>query len=346
VAAGCGETSGLDDRACPCAEARGYYCCKVVDRCLPAGVACPDAGPEAGASDGRDAGGDEREAGTDAPPDFPADVADGPGDVPVDVVAADVPDGPPPACGPGFHIASDFRCHPILFSDDFEDGVVNPAWRLWRKTFAESGGRMNAGDSPREGFAYGETGNGRNAVLATHVGDPEWTDYRIDMDVMSGGVGAFNPENMMACATSFSIEFRLERAVESWNEPALTAYSLGVYIHTCADANAKLVGMDRLHDFYYPGVGRGPESGHSIGLTSATSSELMDGRPHHYAIEVVGRNIKLWINNAAVPVFDITDDRPYPAGTAPTRGGFQITWAWETLGWVDNVVVTDLRAGP
>jgi len=57
---------------------------------------------------------------------------------------------------------------------------------------------------------------------------------------------------------------------------------------------------------------------------------------------VAGSRVRVWINDTAA--FDFTDDKPFPAGSAPiTYGGFQISWYLETLGWVDNVVVTDLR---
>jgi hypothetical protein len=248
---------------------------------------------------------------------------------------------PPGPCPPGRHQVSDGRCLPILFADDFDDGAVSGAWRLWRKTFVESGGRLNVGDLPRPGFNYGPDGNGRNAVLATHVGDVSWTDYRIDLDVASTPAGSFNPYGLRPCERFFSIELRVARAVESWNDPALTAYSIGVYVPRCDGPNINVVGMDSVHDLYRLGPGGANETGVDRGLVGTTSPALVDG-PNHYAIEVVGNTIKMWINGN--PTFTFTDDKPYPPGSSPiTHGGLQLSWYLESLGWVDNVVVTDMR---
>jgi hypothetical protein len=65
--------------------------------------------------------------------------------------------------------------------------------------------------------------------------------------------------------------------------------------------------------------------------------------PNHYAVEVVGNTIKFWVNGNLV--IDYVDDTvPYENGAVPlTYGGLQFDWDWEGVGWVDNVVVTDMR---
>jgi hypothetical protein len=44
-------------------------------------------------------------------------------------------------------------------------------------------------------------------------------------------------------------------------------------------------------------------------------------------------------------IFDYTDNTvPYETGASPiTFGGVGVYWIWETAGWVDNLVVTDMR---
>jgi len=40
----------------------------------------------------------------------------------------------------------------------------------------------------------------------------------------------------------------------------------------------------------------------------------------------------------------VDDTVPYENGAVPlTYGGLQFDWDWESVGWVDNVVVTDMR---
>jgi hypothetical protein len=330
VAPGCGDKAPLENHSCPCARDKGYVCCTSTNLCVLADAGfCPP--PDAG--DAQPAPDVPTDAPVDAPP---ADVA---ADVPGDVPGADRVDVPPMVCGdPDHHIASDLRCHPILFRDDFEDGVPSAAWRLWRKTFVESGGRMNVGDQPRPGFSYGDDGDGRNAVLATHAGDTTWTDYRIDMDIEARAPGSFNPYNLPACTRWFSVEFRLESAAESWSEPpGVTAYSVGVHIPPCAGSAAQTVGMGSVHGYYLMGA-----RGKDRGLATGKSDALVDGQ-NHYAIEIRGNNVKVFVNDQVAPVIDFTDGPPFPDGTAPiTFGGFQISWALESLGHVDNVVVTDL----
>jgi hypothetical protein len=136
--------------------------------------------------------------------------------------------GPTGPCPVGHHVISGGRCKPILFTDDFEDGIVRSDWQLWRKTFVETQGRMNVGDDPRPGFNYGHSGNGRDANLATHIGDVSWTDYRLDFDLHVLPAGAFNPFGLTACTRLLNINFRVQDAKESWNDPASTLYSLGI----------------------------------------------------------------------------------------------------------------------
>jgi hypothetical protein len=328
--AACGQETGLEGRPCPCAP--GYRCCAKV--CVAADAFCPDAGTDGPGMETNDGGAtDTAEAGVER--DVPLS-HDGPLEGPPDV-AVDMPG----SCQPGFNRVSDETCRPILFSDDFEGGEISDQWLRWRKTFAQREGRMNVGDLPRPGFNYGLDKNGRNAVLATHVGDQSWTDYRIDLTINSARAGSFNPYNLSDCAMFFSIEFRLARAAESWNEPALTAYSLGVNIPMCENRGAMAVGMDSLHDYYFLGPGETNPTGVVRNLDVFNSTRLKDG-PNDYAIEVKGNTVKVWINGWAVREF--TDDKTYPSGSSPIAyGGFQITWAWETLGWVDNVIVTDLK---
>jgi hypothetical protein len=113
---------------------------------------------------------------------------------------------------------------------------------------------------------------------------------------------------------------------------------------TCDGREGGAVSLSSLHNFYLAGTGCcdvAPGSS-TRELVTTASPALVDG-PNHYTIEVVENNIKFWTNGALV--FDYTDDTvPYAPGAYPiTYGGFEFVWVWELLGWVDNVVVTDMR---
>jgi hypothetical protein len=246
-------------------------------------------------------------------------------------------------CQPGFHVVSTGACNPILFSDDFESASPSGDWLLWRRAFVEAGGRIQVEDgAPRAGFNYGAGGNGRGGIIATHIDDASWTDYRLDFDAEVLQAGTYNPYGLSTCTRKLDIYFRVEQLSESWNQPE-TGYGIGLQTRTCDQDVQGTVSLGSLHGYYCPGIGWGcSTAGESRGLFSVVSPAIADG-PNHYTVEVVGNRIQFWANGSRV--FDYTDDKvPYPTGTSPvTRGGFGVSWIWELLGWADNVVVTDMR---
>ncbi len=247
-------------------------------------------------------------------------------------------------CSTGYHLLSDGGCGRVLFSDNFDDGVIGGDWLPWKKTFLETAGRLNVGDNPRAGFNYGHSGNGRGASLATHVGDQTWTDYRVDLDLQALPPGAYNPYALPGCLRVVSLAFRVQQANESWNEPANTSYYIEMIpsYASCMGRQPGGVTLGSSHGTYFAGTGCCTvAAGSSRVLVSTTSPAFVDG-PNHYSLEVKGNNIKLWVNEA--PVFDYTDDTvPYaPGAVAIVYGGIEVSVDWELLGWVDNVVVTDM----
>ena len=70
-------------------------------------------------------------------------------------------------------------------------------WHPWRAEFAIVDGRLASQPKARKGFRYGHWGNGRNPLLATHVGDKAWTNYRVDFDfAMLPKDSRFDPHRM------------------------------------------------------------------------------------------------------------------------------------------------------
>jgi hypothetical protein len=280
----------------------------------------PDAGKNVDAGAHSDAT-PQREAGapTDAAPDASAE------------------------CRSGYHAVSSGQCRPILFSDGFEAGVLPGQWQLWRRDFVETGGRIQVQDGPpRAGFDYGAAGNGRGAVIATHIDDTSFTDYRLDFDAEVLRAGSYDPYGLSSCTRRFDMYFRVEQMSESWNQPE-SGYVISVQTKTCDQDVQGTVSFGSLHGYYCPGIGWGCNtSGEGRSLVGLVTPAIVDGQ-NHYTVEVAGNRTKLWVNGTMV--FDYTDDTvPYPPGTLPiTHGGIALGWVWELLGWADNLVVTDMR---
>ena len=145
------------------------------------------------------------------------------------------------------------------------------------------------------------------------------------------------------------ISFRVEQASENWNAPAYTAYGIAMnpLAVDCSESGlfwqAGLVQFGAYYNHWFVGTGCCSQNDSE---SSRTFLELTDkvffDAPNHYAVEVVASNIKFWVNGALV--FDYTDNTvPYTNGATPiTYGGIQFDWDWESRGWVDNVIVTDM----
>ncbi len=254
-------------------------------------------------------------------------------------------------CADGYHAVSTGDCRKVLFQDTFDDGVVSSDWLLWRKGFLEVGGQMLVGDQPRIGFNYGHGGSGRDAVLITHIGEQAWRDYRVDMDVLVRPPNAYNPYGLPSCMRYFGIWFRTQEAQESWNAPKTTSYAVTFNPQpaNCVVGGstwvAGHVALATLHDYFLTGTGCCNADPGFVGRTlidTTTPAPFSDGF-NHYAIEAVGSSVKFWINDTLV--FDYMDNAvPYTGGATPILfGGIAVTWGWEQIGAVDNVVVTDMR---
>ena len=61
-------------------------------------------------------------------------------------------------------------------------GYAGLNWHPWRVGFRVDDKRVSTLPRPREGFRYGHSGHGRDAIFATHIGDKNWTDYVVDLE--------------------------------------------------------------------------------------------------------------------------------------------------------------------
>ncbi len=270
------------------------------------------------------------EAGLDASPQRDASGADA-------ADASSTEDASPDAGsdgGPCPTPVSDGRCGTLLFADDFEDGVIDDDWSLWRKSFVESGGVINGLAEPRPGFFYGHDGHGRAGVLVTHAGELTWTDYRLEARVRAFPPDpAYNPAGIADCDRAIGIAVRVARASESWNEPAETLYYVHVSTASCGGAEAGSWVLLRYNDRYFEGTGccagmRGSLQTISMG----TGAPAIDGW-NDLAVEVEGTRIRLWLQDELV--FDVSDE----SALAVRYGGIALLGHWENPFAVDAVRV-------
>ena len=240
----------------------------------------------------------------------------------------------------------------ILFEDDFSDGKLDTsAWSYWRVNFQEKAdGKLHVVGNYRPGFFYGNAGNGRGAMLMSHIGDKSWTDYRLEVEFEATGIGSWNPATVPTCFKIFEVIFRVQDAKESWNAQASTYYSFGVATATCTAINNYQGhwNLTRKHGWYMTDTGydQSKTKGsvvivHPSAGGTLVSSHFVDG-PNKVVVEVKGDNIKIFVQDSTKKlqqIADFTDTAP----NAIMYGGIGFMWRWEGLGWIDNVKVTELK---
>lgn len=247
------------------------------------------------------------------------------------------------ACDGQSLCASDQKCHPVIFRDDFEDGAIDPAWSLMRFDFAETGGHLQTLTTTRSGFNYGQGGNGRSAVAGVAIGDPTWVDYRVEWTQQSQASLLFLDGSLPACQHTPNIYFRMESYEESWNAPQDTVLGFSID-QGCSGpigpAGSWLYGGN--WHYWIPGTGYSTTvSGTGYQYAGGMSPGVTD-TPLRFAIEVRGTTTKLWIDGAIV----IDEDDAafaYPGGASrPAYGGVAFSSSWEQMFWIDDVVVAPL----
>jgi len=240
----------------------------------------------------------------------------------------------------------DGLCHPILFADDFEDGVIAPDWGVYRFAFEESGGTLHTLPMARPGFDYGHRANGRSGVAAVQIGG-SWTDIRVEWRQQNLASIPIVDPSIDECEHVPQLFFRLARFSESWNAPANTFYSTSLF-QGCSsrhgDHGAYNVGV--AYDSWMPGYGCCPTAmGTSYGVASGTSPVPIADAPIDFVFEAVGARFRLWADGGLV--WDATDT-VHDAGEMPIpAGGVGFSGIWEEMFWIDDVVIADLtRTAP
>ncbi len=162
-------------------------------------------------------------------------------------------------------------------------------WQQWRVDFRIEGGRVSTLPRPRPGFEYGHSGHGRDAILATHIGDRTWTDYLIDLDFMVLPVHPdFAPHHIPeGTARGFYLLFRVQDLKESWNEPGRTSYRLSFN----ENGNWGLNRANNLFSQRPSGYGNlSADCCHN--LVSGTTSALNLDKPNHLRLRVEGQRFQ------------------------------------------------------
>ena len=217
-----------------------------------------------------------------------------------------------------------------------EFGGVN--WKPWRTQFEVRGDKLMTRPKARSGFRYGQSGNGRNATLATNVGNKEWTDYRLEFAYCMTGVDpSFNPHGLPLDLRRGGIMFRVADAKESWNERGWSNYTLSLNIN----GSWRLASRYHVHCRTTTGYGRPHIEGVRV-LAEGDGLELDSENGNLYRIEVRGERLQIWVDGKQI--VDVRDEKMGEpiGGQTLEHGGVGFYWTWECMGWIGNFSATPL----
>jgi len=168
---------------------------------------------------------------------------------------------------------------------------------------------------PRDGFNYGIDGDGRSAIISTHVDDPEWTDYSVEFDLELTGVDAsFNPHSLPLDFRQGKFIFRVEAMPESWFE-GRTMYAL-----TLLDHNGQIQWTLGRYNEYGTYAGGSAE----VLLTGDCSADITS--VNRIKVSCIGNVISAWINDEFLGTY--TDTSPL----ALSQGGIGFLLHSEAMG--------------
>jgi len=205
-------------------------------------------------------------------------------------------------------------------------------WTPWRTCFEIQGEKLVSLPAARPGYNYGHGGNGRGAELVTNIGNEDWRDYGLELEVgMTGVDPALNPHGLPQDYRSVSIGFHVADAKESWNERGTSTYSLNI----SGDGTWNVA-------CYYNSYCKAPSGFGSPAIEG--SRTLAEGKGlkydpetgHKIRIEVRGTHIQAWVDG--VQLADLHDDKMGETigGQTLDHGGVTITWGFECMGWIRN----------
>lgn len=206
-------------------------------------------------------------------------------------------------------------------------------WTPWRTTFAVQGDKLVTMPGARPGFNYGHSGDGRDSLLMSNIGSPDWKDYSVEFEYCMSGVDpAFNPHGLPLDHRSGAILFHIADAKESWNECGGSMYGLGLN-----SAGGWTLGCS------YNQCRRGSR-GHDD-APAASVRPLAEGQGlkldpkngNKFRIDVCGTRIQVWVDGTQI--VDMRDEKMGEpvGGQTLDHGGIGFLWTWECMGWVRQV---------
>ena len=215
-------------------------------------------------------------------------------------------------------------------------GGVN--WSAWRVEAEVRDDKLVTLPRARPGFRYGHGGNGRSATLVTNVGNEEWTDYRVEMDVVVAGVDpAFNPHGVRTEDIGVSLKFHIADMKESWNERGMSCYSFSL-------GRNGTWGLSCVYNHFCPGqVGYNkPNHDGTRKLAAGDGISVANRKVNRVRLEVKDERIQIWVDDERL--VDMTDERmgEEVGGTTLDHGGVAVQWGWEGMGWIENFSATRL----
>ncbi len=212
-------------------------------------------------------------------------------------------------------------------------------WTAWRTKFEVRDDKLMSLPEARDGYNYGHGGNGRGAQISTGIGDPAWTDFRIETDLCMTGVDpAFNPHGLPASFRSVGIMFRVVAAQESWNQaPGTTAYSLSLSEDGSWSITAGYDSYCKTNCGYGSPFNAGTRT-----LAEGKGLKLDPTAGNRIRLEARGNHITVWLDG--LQFADVRDEKMSEkiAGKTLAAGGIGFCWGFESMGWIRNFSATRL----
>ncbi len=215
-------------------------------------------------------------------------------------------------------------------------GSVN--WTPWRTMFEIQGDKLVSLPKARPGFNYGHWGNGRSPALMTNVGNQDWKNYSVEVEMGMTGVNpAFNPHGLPADYRSESIAFHVADSKESWNVNGESQYGFSI----AGDGSWSLACS---YNNYNPSpsgyVPHTPEGARTLATGKGLKIDAEKG--NKIRLDVVGTRIQIWVDGENI--VDLHDEKmgETVGGQTIDHGGIGIMWGWECMGWMRNFSVKKL----
>ncbi|MFT3787929.1 MAG: hypothetical protein QM770_17465 [Tepidisphaeraceae bacterium] len=211
-------------------------------------------------------------------------------------------------------------------------------WTPLRTEFEIDGDRLKSLPKARAGFQYGHEGHGRGAMLVANIGDPDWRDYSLDVQVCAAGLDpAFNRYGLGGDWHDVSLMFHITDLKESQNERGSSYYVIGFH----GDGSWELRAVYNAYCDQPMGWGS-PHCDGERTLAHGNGLNLDRLNGNHVRIDVAGNRIQTWFDEANL--LDVVDDQMATeiGGQRLDHGGIGFGGGFEGMFWIKNLSVRSL----